>query len=307
MTDYLSFNIILDDIVFPDGQTQMGVLGGGGPQTAFGMRLWSDSVGIIASVGPDLPTQVLDWFRDTGIDSSTLRQSKQPTPRAWQVMEADGRRTQVWRVPFDAVNDHLGHEYTRLLSSFQGWRGSHLGIHPLEPVQTFLNDLRASPGLLSLETFKPTERLVTSEELHHLASLGNIFSLNLMEAQSLMGFLDTPNFLSVLLNSGASVVVLRLGGDGCLVAQKDSHQAIHIPAVPTQVVDTVGAGNAFCGAFLVTWDQSHDLARAAASGAAAASFLVEQVGLPTWNNLIHPEAERRMRFALDQVHFVSLS
>ncbi len=72
MVDYLAFNIILDDIVFPDGQTRMGVLGGGGPQTAFGMRLWSDSVGIVASVGPDLPATVLDWFNDTGIDTSAL-------------------------------------------------------------------------------------------------------------------------------------------------------------------------------------------------------------------------------------------
>jgi cytidine kinase len=35
----ITFSIIIDDIVFPDGSTRMGVLGGGGPQTAFGMRL----------------------------------------------------------------------------------------------------------------------------------------------------------------------------------------------------------------------------------------------------------------------------
>jgi cytidine kinase len=52
----ITFSIILDDIVFPDGTTRMGVLGGGGPQTAFGMRLWSDGVGIAAGVGDDFPS-----------------------------------------------------------------------------------------------------------------------------------------------------------------------------------------------------------------------------------------------------------
>ena len=45
MVDFFGFNIILDDIVFPDGQTRMGLLGGGGPQAAFGMRLWAESGG----------------------------------------------------------------------------------------------------------------------------------------------------------------------------------------------------------------------------------------------------------------------
>ena len=34
---HVAFGIIIDDIVFPDGATHMGVLGGGGPQTAWGM------------------------------------------------------------------------------------------------------------------------------------------------------------------------------------------------------------------------------------------------------------------------------
>jgi len=49
--DFVTFGLILDDVVYPDGRTAMGMLGGGGPQTAFGMRLWSDSVGLVAGVG----------------------------------------------------------------------------------------------------------------------------------------------------------------------------------------------------------------------------------------------------------------
>lgn len=308
MPEYLAFNIILDDIVFPDGQTRMGVLGGGGPQAAFGMRLWADSVGLVASVGPDLPEAVPAWFQACGIALSGLRQSSQPTPRAWQALEADGRRTQVWRVPGAALAEHL--DVGRLLSGFasQPWRGLHLGIHPLEPApQPLFNDLRAAPGLFSLETFKPAERLADSAELRQLAGLGDILSLNLLEARSLLGDLEPLSLLTALLDSGAPVAILRLGSEGCLAAQQGSHQAVRIPAVPTRVVDTVGAGNAFCGAFLVAWDQTHDLVHAAACGSAAASFLVEQVGLPAWNQFTRSEAERRMRFAREQARFIQLT
>ena len=36
--DLVVFTVIVDDLVFPDGTTKMAVMGGGGPQTAFGLR-----------------------------------------------------------------------------------------------------------------------------------------------------------------------------------------------------------------------------------------------------------------------------
>jgi hypothetical protein len=48
--NYFSHSVIIDDIVFHDGRTLMGVLGGGGPQTAFGMKLWAQGgVGLCAA------------------------------------------------------------------------------------------------------------------------------------------------------------------------------------------------------------------------------------------------------------------
>ena len=44
MPAFITYSIIIDDLVFPDGQTAMGVLGGSGPQTAFGMKLFADPV-----------------------------------------------------------------------------------------------------------------------------------------------------------------------------------------------------------------------------------------------------------------------
>ena len=82
------------------------------------------------------------------------------------------------------------------------------------------------------------------------------------------------------------VVVVRCGERGCYVASKD--QARMIPAYyssGTKVVDPTGAGNAFLGGFGVGLLEEPPgdltvLENAAAFGSVAASFAVEQVGLP---------------------------
>ena len=81
----------------------MAQLGGGGSQTAWGYQCYhgngsgdASSVGLAAGVGPDLPTSCLDWFNHYRIDTSGLQVHQDvTTPRAWQILEDDGRRHEV--------------------------------------------------------------------------------------------------------------------------------------------------------------------------------------------------------------------
>jgi sugar/nucleoside kinase (ribokinase family) len=73
---------------------------------------------------------------------------------------------------------------------------------------------------------------------------------------------------------------LRRGANGAIVHRTDTGETWSIPAVETTVVDPTGAGNAFCGGFLAGWVQTGNLLTAGLYGVVAASFLVEQVGLP---------------------------
>jgi sugar/nucleoside kinase (ribokinase family) len=94
---------------------------------------------------------------------------------------------------------------------------------------------------------------------------------------------------------GSGAVVVRCGEHGCLVASKSYPPRWFPPFHSTgssRVVDATGAGNAFLGAFAVTFAISSNLDEAAIAGSVAASFLTEQVGLPdrtsrdgreTWN------------------------
>jgi sugar/nucleoside kinase (ribokinase family) len=292
--DLVAFGIVIDDIVFPDGRTAMGKLGGGGPQAAFGMRLWSDSVGLVASVGEDLPASAREWLTRSGIDLAGVQENSLPTTRAWQVLEADGRRTQVWRVTGDVIGRQLRRSLERIPQEYRSARGFHFGLHPDEPDLDFARALAGLGGAVSIEPFKPADRLLTPEARMHLARAGRIFSPNQVEAASMLGEDEPVRAVQSFAQAGAQVVPLRMGAQGSLVLDASTGRVASIPAFPGEIVDPTGAGNAYCGGFLAGWVASGDAVTAGLCGAVAASFLMETEGIPLVNPHMRAEALRRV-------------
>ena len=71
------------------------------------------------------------------------------------------------------------------------------------------------------------------------------------EAAVLTGESD-PAAMAARLTRHYAAVALKLGGEGCLVAAPGGAPA-HVPAPRADVLDSTGAGDAFCGAFLSRW------------------------------------------------------
>ncbi len=278
--DYVTFGIILDDVAFPDGRVARDLLGGGGPQTAFGMRLWAERVGLAARVGEDLPAGAWAWLRASGVDTEGVRVTGFPTLRAWQHLSPEGGRRHEWQVPLAAVGAQLERLVADLPQAYRHARGWHLGLHPEEPPLAFMADLRALGGVVSVEPFRAALQPLAPAALRALLAATDIFSPNLADARSLVGPGTPEAVVGRLLDAGATVVALRLGAAGSLVADGHSGRTARIPALPVAVVDPVGAGNAYCGGFLTGWVETGNVAEAGLRGAVAASFLLEQYGLP---------------------------
>jgi sugar/nucleoside kinase (ribokinase family) len=101
--------IIIDDINRGDGSVARGLLGGGGPQAAFGARLWNDSVGLLSRAGADLAGEHRSALAARGVnltgvayyeDAATLRARPildgwhLPQPPATPDRETQDRETQ---------------------------------------------------------------------------------------------------------------------------------------------------------------------------------------------------------------------
>lgn len=88
--------------------------------------------------------------------------------------------------------------------------------------------------------------------------------------------------------NGNGSIIVRAGKDGCLIARRRERKR-WVPAFQTdqnKVKDPTGGGNAFCGAFAVTMARNKELPmmqrleKAVVAGSVAASFAIEQVGMP---------------------------
>jgi cytidine kinase len=300
LIDYFTTSLIIDDIVLPDGQTRMGILGGGGPQTAFGMRLWADGgVGLCGAVGEDFPPAAQAWLDAMAIDTDGVRRDVQiPSLRAWQILEADGRRTQVWRTRSEGIRRHLALRFEQIPTTYLHARGFHFGVHPEKPNLALANALRAHGIVVGVEPFRDADRPLSDAELRALVTAGDLFSPNVDEAASIVGTGEPTQLILRMVDAGASIVALRMGADGSLVHHAKTGRTWHIPAIATAVVDPVGAGNAYCGALLVGWVETGDVRTAGSYAAVDASFLVEQVGLPPPRPDLRAEARRRLALLL---------
>jgi sugar/nucleoside kinase (ribokinase family) len=294
--DYFTHSVIIDDIVFHDGRTLMGVLGGGGPQTAFGMNLWAQgSVGLCGGVGLDFPPPAQAWLDSMGIDTMGLRRDPaHRSLRAWQIIEEDGRRTQVMRSQGATIPTHLALKPEQVPDAYWAARGFHFGVHPESPNLRIMQALQARGITVSVEPFREASRPLTDAELRALLTSCEIFSPNLVEAESLIGNGEPMTLIRRLTDAGAAIVALRMGAEGSLLHQAATGATHHIPAVQTTVIDPVGAGNAYCGALLVGWLETGDLRQAGQYAAVAASFLVEQYGLPAPRADLLAEAAQRL-------------
>ncbi len=105
------------------------------------------------------------------------------------------------------------------------------------------------------------------------------FFTNLPEAQAITGLHDPEAIADELLGIGARHVIVKLGADGCLIADADGMQ--RIPPCPAHCVDTTGAGDNFAAGFLTALSEHQSFADCARFANACASVSVESVGAST--------------------------
>jgi ribokinase len=103
-----------------------------------------------------------------------------------------------------------------------------------------------------------------------------------------------------LSDRGCPRIVVKQGARGCLVFDGPSKTTTHLPAIPTNVVDPTGAGDAFCGGFLASFLETRDMIRSAIQGSVSASFAIGSVGTSAALGAPRTERDARERWLADR-------
>ncbi len=97
----------------------------------------------------------------------------------------------------------------------------------------------------------------------------DVFFPNEVEASALTGRSEPEEALRGLQN-GRTLVVLKLGREGCMAFDKNS--IVRVPAFPVKPVDTTGAGDSFNAGFLHAWQRKLPLLGCLRYGAASGAL-----------------------------------
>jgi sugar/nucleoside kinase (ribokinase family) len=299
---YVTFsNLIIDDIVLSDGRTFMNKLGGAGTHALVGMRVWSDQLGYVATIGPDFEPALRETLTRFGVDlEGCVEREGYRTARAWQLFEPDERRIEIFRTDLEEFR-RCQPTFDDLPASYLQARGFHLQWGTLEELGEAVEALReANPQVCLVWEPSPPHLDQPRAQFERVLQQVDLFSPDFGEAAEITGESTPEAAIDTLLEWGTPLVALRQGARGSIV-RTALGEGWRVPAVPATIVDVTGAGNSYCGGFLAGLGEGLEPLEAALRATVSAGFALEQFGLPAWDETMPQERDRRLEWARERV------
>ncbi|KAL4947514.1 putative PfkB family kinase [Aspergillus filifer] len=302
--------VVLDEICFSNKAPLRDVLGGSGAHATLGARLFlpgglSSSVGLVLRTGNDFPSKTRDALESWGPTLVVERNADKPSTRGlleYQDTTFGPKTFKYTTTPLQVPISSLRNAPLLASESF----------HFLEIPDAIGNrvsellDLRKLGGVPKRPViiWEPSPLACNAENLQaciDAARVVDVLSPNHVELAALFGEYPSDSYDRIKIESlarrfidsgvgpeGKGTVVIRAGENGCLVAARDIRLTwlppFYKPSAANErdakVVDPTGAGNAFLGAFGVGFVTTGNAIEAACYGSIAASFALEQVGMP---------------------------
>lgn len=291
--------IIIDDIRLDSGEIVRDVLGGGGPQGAFGARLWHDSVGFLSRSGDDIETKHVQTLQELSVDlNGWVRFADIPTARSQMLYDDEEYLVQEDERGGTLVTNRenwfkLLDQRLPIPETYQQPRAIHLitEFHDEPMVQDALR-LREAGALFSLEPIIDHQTWHNRDQIMTLIEQVDIVSPDWPSASGIAGTQTPKEVMRYWSKLGPQMVTVRHGHHGSYAWDREHDVFWHIPVVPVDVVDPTGAGNSYGAGACVGWVKSKDARVAASYGGVSAQFLVGRVGLPKMMPELRTQAEQ---------------
>lgn len=267
--------------------TSFAIYGGGkGANQAVSAARSGASVAMLGAIGTDdFGIARLADLRNEGIDTSHVQQSAtEPSGVALIFVEEHGDN-RIAYVP--GVTSTI--DVRRCVTALEEARPSFLlatNELPLESLAALLEKAQQQ-GVRVVLNATPDPA-----NARNLLPAVDIVILNFPEAMQLLGKsceLDPTQAIAELRSLGPSTVIVTLGADG-VVGNDGDRMFSHQPP-PVTVVDTTGAGDTFCGAFVADLVEGESTTDAALFGVRASALSVTRPGaqssIPTRESVLN--------------------
>lgn len=248
--------------------------GGKGANQAVAARRLGAAVEMVAAVGDDSYGRLtLDALRDDGVGVKHVeRRAGAATGIALITIDAAGENTIVVA---SGANGQLSPQHVERAAGAIQTAAVTLAVleAPMDAV-TRTAQIAADGGRLFVLNAAPAMHL-PEDLLAHVS----VLVVNQTEAGILADLAghDPATIARALLARGPGAVIITLGAGGALLDDR-AHGMRRIPAIDVQPVDTVGAGDCFCGALAARLAFGEDLDSAARFACVAAGLATTRAG-----------------------------
>lgn len=273
MARYLAVgNLLVENIVMPDGRELRDRLGGDAIYAAAGLRAFADDVQPVVRLGQGFPAGLRRALEEAGYGDGLIP-SEHPAIQLRVDWGVEGGSRFAFE-PGSGTYEQATPTPDELPSKLEGGlEAVHVAPIPFDSMAEWVRWAR------------PRARVVTVDpHYQHLDAdwsavlpLVDAFLPSRAEAEGILGgWPGAEQAARQLADRGARLVCVKLGSDGAIGVRGDA--VVVAPATRSSMVDPTGCGDAFCGGFLAGLAESDDLRVAMSYGAAAASFAAEDHG-----------------------------
>jgi len=257
-----------ETVVAEQGTTED--LGGKGANQAVVAARCGAAVRLVASIGRDESgRRIRANLAAEGVATDGLRDWDGPTDRCIIYVDAQGENTIVSLIDAATAFDPLANDAGSGIKA-----GDHVVLQGnLRPQFTY-DCLVAARQSKAVTVLNPSPTYSAEE---YDWSLVDIAVVNRLEAQQLGGSDDPLRAARNLIQSGAGSVVMTKGAGGATWITR--RRALHTEAPAVTSIDTVGAGDVFCGTFVAGLATGRPIETALLAATEAASLAVTRRGV----------------------------
>jgi sugar/nucleoside kinase (ribokinase family) len=294
VTRYLTLgNLLVEDVVLPDGRELPGRLGGDALYAAIGARAFADDVQLVARLGRGFPRALARAVEDARLGAGLIP-SRHRSVRLRVDFGVDGGGRFAFHARSGSYEDATPVPEEIPLSLVTGLEAVHIAPVPFPRMERLLAWARPRARLVTVD---PHYEHVAGKADGWREALPHVdaFLPSKDEATALLGGWPGPEEAArELAELGPTLVCLKLGADGSIAYRPADGEIVRMPPASADPLDPTGCGDAFCGGFLVGLSESGRLHTALAQGAVAASFAGEGYGAEHALVVDRAEARRRL-------------
>jgi sugar/nucleoside kinase (ribokinase family) len=314
----------IDNIITHNGDVHLHQCGGNAFYAAAGARLWSDKVGVVARIGEDYPRARVKELEAAGVDIAGVHAIPGPhlmqggilydgqgaaaafVPREYfasrgQAVPAgmppefpdrnpdtrDKAQLTFAPEPEDVPERYLTADSFHLPPRYYVKHQRSLAFLKQHGIQVFLD-----PGAWYM-------REKDEEKISVLFRNVDVLLPSEFEVRAFFGQADLAGVAVKLASFGPRIVVVKIGSQGSLVYDRDHDKFYQVPVYPATVVDPTGAGDSYCGGFMVGYTETQDPLVAAMYGTISSSFVIEGFGAQYSLQFDRARAEERLEMLKD--------